>query len=334
MFPEPLIAKEKGLYIRKCWIQAYPSHHLDAMRSLINVKFILLDEADFFPPGQQQDARSVSERYIAKSDPHIVMVSTPNIPGGLFDKMERDYNDKLYLKIFLPYTKGLGSIYTEEEIEKAKRSPSFEREYNLKYGSGIGNVFLPDHIDKAIELGAEQIKHFKKDYNPSCSRALGLDPAFGSSSKFAMVITELINGLILVVYAKAFERPDYQEIIDVAFNLMKEYKIDRVFVDGSNPAVWTTLKNTIGESIHDDNEIYESDMIVPVSFGLEHRKMLSDLQLLFSNQMVAIPPQFHDLILDLRVARTSAEGKLEKTSVAQLDLLDSLRLCSKHYRFE
>ena len=38
------------------------------------------------------------------------------------------------------------------------------------------------------------------------------------------------------------------------------------------------LKNTIGESIQDNDEIYESDMIVPVSFGLEHKKMLSDLQ--------------------------------------------------------
>lgn len=28
------------------------------MRGIPNVSFILLDEADFFPPGQQQDARA------------------------------------------------------------------------------------------------------------------------------------------------------------------------------------------------------------------------------------------------------------------------------------
>ena len=33
------------------------------------VSFIYLDEADFFPPGEQQDARDGSERYIAKSNP-------------------------------------------------------------------------------------------------------------------------------------------------------------------------------------------------------------------------------------------------------------------------
>jgi hypothetical protein len=115
---------------------------------------------------------------------------------------------------------------------------------------------------------------------------------------------------------------------------MRDYKINRVFVDGSNRAVWTTLKNTIGESIHNNDEIYESDMIVPVSFGIEHSKMLSDLQLLFSNNMVAISPQFDDLILDLRTASKSAEGKVAKTATAQLDLFDCLRLCTKHYRFE
>jgi hypothetical protein len=48
------------------------------MRGLKDVSFIYLDEADFFPPGQQQDARDVSERYIAKSNPYMVMSSTPN----------------------------------------------------------------------------------------------------------------------------------------------------------------------------------------------------------------------------------------------------------------
>jgi hypothetical protein len=32
-----------------------------------------------FQPGQQQDARDVSDRYIAKSNPWIIMVSTPAI---------------------------------------------------------------------------------------------------------------------------------------------------------------------------------------------------------------------------------------------------------------
>ena len=85
--------KETVIELNGVHIEAYPSHHLDAIRGLPNVSFIFLDEADFFPPGQQQDARDVSERYIAKSNPWIVMVSTPNAPDGLFEWIERESED-------------------------------------------------------------------------------------------------------------------------------------------------------------------------------------------------------------------------------------------------
>ena len=66
--------EETVLELNGVRIEAFPSHHLDSMRGLPNVSFILLDEADFFPPGQQQDARDVSERYIGKTNPYIVLV--------------------------------------------------------------------------------------------------------------------------------------------------------------------------------------------------------------------------------------------------------------------
>ena len=95
-----------------------------------------------FHQDRQQDARDVSERYIAKSNPWIVMVSTPNAPEGLFEKIEREPEQTcLYKRLFLDYTYGLNKIYTRAEIEKAKVSPSFEREYNLKYLGKVGNVF-------------------------------------------------------------------------------------------------------------------------------------------------------------------------------------------------
>jgi late competence protein required for DNA uptake (superfamily II DNA/RNA helicase) len=44
--------KETVIELNNVKMEAFPSHHLDAMRGLPNVYFILLDEADFFPPGQ------------------------------------------------------------------------------------------------------------------------------------------------------------------------------------------------------------------------------------------------------------------------------------------
>jgi hypothetical protein len=176
--------KETVIELNNVKIEAFPSHHLDAMRGLQKVSFILLDEADFFPPGQQQDARDVSERYIAKSNPYIVMVSTPNAPEQLFERIEKEPEATcLYKRLFLDYTYGIGKIYTAEEIAMAKQSPSFEREYNLKYLGRIGNVFHTKDIEAALELGA---KYNPELYNPAlssfASTSIGIDPGYGSSA--------------------------------------------------------------------------------------------------------------------------------------------------------
>ena len=162
----------------------------------------MLDEAGFFPPGQQQDARDVSERYIAKSNPYIVMVSTPNALDGLFERIEKESEDtSLYKCLFLDYTYGIGKIYTAEEIEKAKQSPSFEREYNLKYLGKIGNVFHTKDIEAAIKKGR---KYDPDAFSPSyyfTSRSMGIDPAYGSSA-FGIVVTQWMDDHIQILHAE------------------------------------------------------------------------------------------------------------------------------------
>jgi hypothetical protein len=110
--------KETVIELNGVHIGAYPSNHLDAARGLKDGSFIFLDEADFFRIGEQQNARDVSERYIAKSNPWIVMVSTPNAPEGLFERIEKEPEETcFYHRLKLDWTYGVGKIYTAEEIE-------------------------------------------------------------------------------------------------------------------------------------------------------------------------------------------------------------------------
>ena len=172
--------KETVLELNGCSIEAYPSNHIDSFRSLDNPKFILLDEADFFRKGEQEEVRHVSESYIGKSDPYIVMVSTPNNPGGLFYKIEQEPEATcLYKRLRMDYTLGLGRIYTKEEIDNARKSPGFGREYELQYLGRIGNVFNSLQIDKAIELG-EQYSLDKIPINDYTLHSVGVDVGFGS----------------------------------------------------------------------------------------------------------------------------------------------------------
>ena len=64
----------------------------------------------------------------------------------------------IYKRLFMDYHYGLGRIYTAAEIEKARMSLSFEREYCLKFSGRIGNLLSSmKTIDYAVSLG-EQIQ--------------------------------------------------------------------------------------------------------------------------------------------------------------------------------
>src|SRR5919199_3875612 len=86
-------SKETALTLNGCDIQAYPSNHTDSFRALANPKFLLIDEGDYFRLSEQSEVRAVSERYIAKSDPYIAFVSTPNAPGQLFESIQKEAED-------------------------------------------------------------------------------------------------------------------------------------------------------------------------------------------------------------------------------------------------
>ena len=128
------------------------------------------------------------------------MVSTPNAPNGLFDRIEKEPKEScIYKRLKLDYTYGLNRIYTKEEIDKAKKSPSFGREYDLQYLGLIGNTFHTADIDRAIELGKKY-----RTTNKYSQKAMGIGPCFGSSP-FGIVIIQFSDGVLQVLYADEFE---------------------------------------------------------------------------------------------------------------------------------
>ena len=331
-------------------IEAYPSHHLDAMRGLTDVRFILLDEADFFPPGQQQDARDVSERYIAKSNPHIVLVSTPNAPDGLFEHIEQEpQHTCLYHRVYLPYTVGMGTIYQEHEIAKAMESPSFEREYNLKYLGGIGNLFHITDIEACVT----------EEYNPYdpamlsstfYGRSMGIDPGFGSSD-FAIVITQGRNGKIEVIHVASYgDRPRPEVMVDIIASLRQRLRVQSIFVDASAAGFITSLKYRLGDSDYNsyesqnkkikDNVVEQLDdpviygrrhSVKPVNFGTLHRDLLSHDLSIISKHRIRIHPSFDKLTVALRTAYLKPNGTLDKEQTSYDDVLDAWSLSNLNY---
>ena len=329
-----------------CRIEAYPSNHLDAYRALENPKFILIDEGDFFRKSEQEDVRFVTERYIGKSDPYIIMVSTPNAPNGLFDKIEREPEQTcIYKRLKFDYTYGLDRIYSKQEIDKAKKSPSFGREYDLQYLGLIGNTFHVGDIDRAIELGKKY-----RTANKYAQQSMGIDPGFGSSP-FGIVVIQFSDGILQVLYADEFERPRYEDMINKIADLYHMFtNIKNIFVDAANPELISSLKREVVNER--DNWAYvqekmsyckkhQTDInrhmkVVPVPFSTEGKNMLIHTKELleFEEPILAINPKFEKLTTSLRTAISDDLGKLDKEATSYDNVLDAFRLSLQMFKLK
>jgi hypothetical protein len=327
--------KETVLNLNGCEISAYPSNHIDSFRSLTNPAFILLDESDMFRKSEQEDVRHVSERYIGKSDPYIVLVSTPNMPGSLMENIKRESEDTcIYKRLYLDYHYGLNKIYSSEEIEKAKMSPSFDREYCLKFSGRIGNLLSSKVIDYAVEQG-ERLKDLEP--NPYTIHSLGVDPAFGSSS-FALVLTELTeHNIIKVLSAEEYnDHPNPNDMVERIFEIHRKFHNLWIPIDAANRGFITSLKIAFGESISyakPEDVSPSNNKVLPVNFSTEHKSMITHLVALFEDHKVAVSQEHDKLIIALKTAQVQ-EFNLLKDETAHDDLLDALRLSLRCYKIQ
>ena len=231
----------------------------------------------------------------------------------------------------LDYTFGLDKIYEREEIEKAKISPSFEREYNLKYLGGIGNVFHTKDIDLAIEKGKLYDPAIPNTYAKKC---MGIDPAYGSSS-FGIVVTQFVDGQVQIIHAEEYKRPDFNEMLSTAWDLLVKHSVQKIYIDGANPSFIKSLKIQWGERPDYENlprEHRQFMSVQPVNFNQEHKEMLGHCKMLLERGYIAINPAFDKLIISLRTA-VAEENILDKESTSYADVFDAYRLALKHYKF-
>jgi phage terminase large subunit len=127
-------------------------------------------------------------------------------------------------------------------------SPSFEREYCLKYQGLIGNVFSQTSIDKATKM----------QYNPDniikeAQKSIGIDPGFGSSS-FAIVATQLVNGKIQIIHAEEYDRDEagFSDMVSEVWSLSHKCgHVDNFYVDAANPEIWQALKREFNEPFNE-----------------------------------------------------------------------------------
>jgi hypothetical protein len=176
---------------------------------------------------------------------------------------------------------------------------------------------------------------------------MGIDPGYGSSA-FGIVVTEWADGIVQIMHAEEYHRPDYNEMLSTVYGLMSKYQIDKVYIDGANPSFIKSLKLQIGEEADYNRVIaryrteglgdsWSKDMkIIPVNFNKEHKAMLGHCKMIFekdSGRIAINPDKFDKLITSLRTA-VDIDGTLDKESTSYNDIFDAFRLALKFYHYE
>lgn len=342
-------------------IEAYPAVNLDAMRSFHNLAFVFVDEADFFRKSLQKTIRTVIERYIAKTNPFVYLVSTPDKPYGLFYELFREQTEDqcIYKRYEFDYTWGEGTIFTRKEIMDQRGSNSFQQEYNLQFGGSVGNLFSEKAISRNVltEAEAEAIEFapyytysaidYENNDGPNyIARSLGIDPGFGRNPKAGvgsytgLCLTQFRNGRIEILYAEELIQPDFNELIDIVSVMISKTNTTKVFLDGSNPALIRSLKMAIGEKAKYgdiekkelERKIYNGNMVIcPVAFNTKAKEMMYSMKELVDNGLLVIHERQRNVIDCMKSAYVINE-KLDKERTSHDDLYDSIRLALSNYQ--
>jgi len=161
------------------------------------------------------------------------------------------------------------------------------------------------------------------------------------------VVTQWADGIVEIMHAEEYHRPDYNEMLSTVYSLMSKYNVDKVYIDGANPSFIRSLKLQIGEDPDYDKVIaryraeklgdnWSQDMkIVPVNFNSEHKAMLGHCKMVLENDggRIAInPDKFDKLITALRTA-IDDDGTLDKEATSYNDIFNAFRLALKFYHF-
>jgi hypothetical protein len=318
LFPFVFDTDKSTVKLNGCDIHTFASNNIKGLRSLKNPKETIIDEFDFFNVGEFPIVMGTIFRYIAKSGNVLRAISTPGEPLGFCQQLEDKPGRFNILK--LHWTVGLNSIFTEREIAEQKTAPNFDQEYGLQYLGGIGNFFDPAVVDACVT----------DSYNPlipnrEAITIMGVDSGFSIGSKFSFVIISWWNYKMWVMLAEHHLNPLTSAMTEKMYDYRKKYYVDKILVDGSDPATIYAFKERLREYPIDyhtvDKEEYHKMIVEPVGFWkMPYEFLVNDKQIL-EEKALMIHPMFKDLIIAFKSAYVERKEFIKDKSTNN-DILD------------
>ena len=176
---------------------------------------------------------------------------------------------------------------------------------------------------------------------------MGVDPAFGSDSLFAIVITQKRNGIIEVIHSEEFPGMDHDQMCKMIVNMMARHNISKVYVDSQMQSVIDKVKAMTGDAEYEGKRVamplreipYSKYKIYGVNFGRYGLEMIQHSQRIFSEGIIAIDETKHsNLLQQLRTAtlinQNGRRPELDKDHYGTMDTYDAFNLSLINYTFK
>jgi hypothetical protein len=69
------------------------------------------------------------------------------------------------------------------------------------------------------------------------------------------VLTQLADNQVQVLYADEFQRPDFNDMLNVSMELVNKYQVQKVYIYAANPSFIRSLNLAIGDREDYENQI-------------------------------------------------------------------------------
>ena len=137
------------------------------------------------------------------------------------------------------------SLYRKADLDKIKHLPSFDRNFNGKWGHGAGDIFDTNMINAISREAYEFPENLSLFPN-----VLAIDPAYGEmrnklSSKFAGLGMYKENNKIFTRSYFELESPGDTEAVDRIAQEIESFGYTRLIIDGHYTGIIKEFKNRI-----------------------------------------------------------------------------------------
>ena len=188
-------------------------------------------------------------------------------------------------------------IDSKKQIEIARQSREFPREFELQAIDESGSIFSAYSIEQAQKI----------DYNPDAIMpshvSVGVDPSYGTSN-FAIIATRLVSKIIQVIIAEEYERDNagFTDMVNRISQIKQKHGLSVLCCDSSNPEVVMQLKRDVFHEEYKDHLVKEKIKmaedyghsagkymrVVPIAFAKHGSQMLQNAKSLMNDNKIAI----------------------------------------------